>query len=126
MELQPKATVFTDGQFYKVLIEGVAKSLLCEKLGSGEPATTSTADLVEARIVGMQSELLDLGVDEVFSGLQHGNIYKLDNGQVWQQTDFHIEIHVAVMPRVTIWKEGSMHKMQVEGTRSSVTVEQLK
>ena len=113
MELKPKVTVLTDGQFYKLLIKGVYEGLLCKKLNSGRDGTGSGSAVIEARVTNE------------FDGFEYGNIYKLDNGQVWKQTDVYIYIYIAVMPEVTIWQDGSVHKMKVNGIDEAVTVQQL-
>ncbi|GEM_PF-5371669 len=76
--------------------------------------TNSGDTIVEARITND------------FDGLKYSNIYKLDNGQVWEQTDFYIYIYISVTPKVTIWWDGFVHKMKVEGIDKVVTVQQLK
>jgi hypothetical protein len=114
MEMRPKVTVLTNVQFYKLLIQGVDETLLCKKLNPGYGGTGSGDTVVEARITND------------FDSLEYGNIYKLDNGQVWEQTDFYIYIYISVMPKVTIWWDGFVHKMKVEGIDKAVTVQQLK
>ena len=113
MELRPKVTVLTDGQFYKLLIQGVNEELLCKKLNSGNKGDITGGTVIEARIIND------------FDGLEYGNIYKLDNGQVWEQTYFYIYIYIAVMPKVTIWQDGSVYKMKVDGIDEVVTVKQI-
>jgi len=114
MELKPKVTVLTDGQFYKLLIKGVGEELLCKKLNLGYKGTISGDTVIEARITND------------FDGLEYGNIYKLDNGQAWKQTGVYIYVYVSVMPKVIIWRDGSVHKMKVQGIDEAVTVQQLK
>lgn len=114
MELRPKVTVLTDGQLYKLLIQGVDEELLCKKLNLGNESTSSGDAVIETRITSG------------FDGLEYGNIYKLDNGQVWEQTGVYIYVYVSVMPKVTIWRDGSVHKMKVQGIDEAVTVQQLK
>ena len=61
-----------------------------------------------------------------YDGLDHGNLYELQNGQIWKQTEFHIHIHVAVNPRVLIYQDGILVKMKVQGIDHAVTVQRLK
>ncbi|MBL7146030.1 MAG: hypothetical protein ISS76_17470 [Phycisphaerae bacterium] len=114
MEVRSDVTVLTDGQFYKLFIEGVDESLLCRKLNRGDKDLVSGPPVIEARITNE------------FEGLEYGNIYKLNNGQVWEQTNFYIYIYIAVMPKVTIWQNGPFYNMKVEGIDKAVTVRQLK
>jgi len=124
LELRPDVTVLTDGQFYKLFIRGVGQELLCKKLNSGNKGPITGGTVIEATIIGVYNDLLDIS-EYAFSGLKHGNIYKLNNGQIWEQTDFYIYIYIAVMPKVTIWQDGSVYKMKVDGIDEVVTVKQI-
>jgi hypothetical protein len=126
LEVRPNVTVLTDGQFYKLFIEGVRESLLCRKLNSGSRESVTSTDVIESRIIGVHDDILNLGEYGAFNGLKHGNIYKLDNGQIWEQVDLRIYIHIAVMPKVTIWQDGLIHKMKVDGIDEVVIVKQIK
>lgn len=61
-----------------------------------------------------------------FDGLEHGNIYELQNGQIWKQTDFYIWIRIAVYPRVIIYRDGASWKMKVDGIDRAVRVERIR
>ena len=61
-----------------------------------------------------------------YDGLEHGNLYQLQNGQIWKQTEYYIYIHVAVNPRVMIDQDGILVKMKVQGIDHAVTVQRLK
>jgi len=78
------------------------------------PSIPSLNTVVKARIIND------------FDGLKEGNIYKLDNGQIWEQTDFYIHTHIAIMPSVIIWRDGVVYKMIVDGIDKAVTIQQLK
>lgn len=60
-----------------------------------------------------------------FSGLKNGNIYELQNGQIWKQTEYWIWIWTWVRPRVIIYNEGTW-KMKVENIDHPVTVVRIK
>jgi hypothetical protein len=94
----------------------VAKLLKEEHVPSPEaiPSVHSLNTVVKARIIND------------FDGLKEGNIYKLDNGQIWEQTDFYIHIRIAIMPSVVIWRDGAVYKMIVDGIDKAVAVQQLK
>ena len=126
MEVSPNVTVLTNGRFYKLFIRGIDEPLMCKKLNRSNLNTSSGGGVIEATIIGMHNDLLDLGEYGVFSGLQHGNIYRLSNGQIWEQTDFYIYIYIAVMPKVIIWQNGPFYNMKVEGIDKAVTIRQLK
>ena len=61
-----------------------------------------------------------------FDGLDHGNIYKLANGQIWEQTEYWIWVWVWVDPQVLIWNDGGTYRMKVEGIERPVMVRRIK
>ena len=58
-----------------------------------------------------------------FNGLNYGNIYELQNGQIWKQTEYYIWVWISVGPKVIIYQDGSVYKMKVENIDHAVTVE---
>jgi hypothetical protein len=64
-------------------------------------------------------------VDGDFNGWEGDTVVKLENGQVWQQSEYWYHYHYAYMPDVTITNEGG-YKMSVAGVPKAVRVEQLK
>lgn len=113
MEVRPDVTVLTDGQFHKLLIEGVEEPLLCTKLNRGIRNICSVGRVIEALVINE------------FDGLEHGKIFKLDNGQIWEQEEFYIYTGIFIMPKVTIWHNGVVFKMKIDGVDKPVTVQQL-
>jgi len=63
-----------------------------------------------------------------FEGWGDEKIYKLDNGQVWQQSGYHYHYHYAYRPEVIIYKtsSGTCHLFVVEDEDQGVEVERLK
>jgi len=113
MEVRPDVTVLTDGQFYKLFIQGVDESLLCKKLNRGIRNICSVSHVIEAIVVND------------FDGFEYGKIFKLDNGQIWEQEEFYIYTGIYTWSKVTIWHNGVVYKMKVNGIDKSVTVHQL-
>lgn len=75
---------------------------------------TATPNVIESNIV---SE---------FRGLDHGNIYKLTNGQIWEQTEFWIWIWYWVGPKVLIWNDNGIYRMKVDQIDHAVMVRRLR
>jgi hypothetical protein len=118
MELRPQVTVLTDGQKYKLVIEGLEENPVCEKLARRSIPIYSDSRAVSSQIVS--------GSDgRTFAGFNHGNIYRLDNGQVWEQTEFYIYHYISIMPNVIIWNDGVTDMMKVEGIAKAVSVRKL-
>ena len=70
--------------------------------------------------------VIESRTDGDFEGWEGETIVKLENGQIWQQSEYHYEYYYAFMPDVLIFKSGSGYKMWVEGVKKAVGVEQLK
>ncbi|HPG35771.1 MAG TPA: hypothetical protein PLG63_05500 [bacterium] len=123
MELQPEVVILRKGNIYKLVVEGFDEPLVCkclscssersETLPKNEP-TTEVSSVIESIIISD------------FKGLKHGNIYKLANGQIWEQTEAWIWIWIWVNPSVIIWKEGGGFRMKVENIEHAVSVQRVK
>jgi hypothetical protein len=61
-----------------------------------------------------------------FNGLSQGSTYKLNNGQIWVQTDFYSCYLSPAMPRATICRGYTGYKMIVDGIDVPVAVQQIK
>ena len=75
---------------------------------------STTADVIESQI------------DDDFEGWDGDTIFKLRNGQIWQQATYHYEYHYAYRPKVIIFPDAGGFKAQVDGTSDSVNVRRLK
>jgi len=85
-----------------------------ELLSSGRGSTSPSGEHIESYITND------------FDGLDYGNIYKLANGQIWEQTAVWIWVWVWVNPRVTIWRDGGSYKMKVENIDHPVGVKRIR
>jgi hypothetical protein len=65
-------------------------------------------------------------IDGTFEGWDGETIFKLTNGQIWQQASYAYTYHYAYRPDVLIYKDGSVYKMKVEGVDKAITVKRLK
>jgi hypothetical protein len=72
------------------------------------------------------SNVIESYIESKFNGLDYGNIYKLSNGQIWEQTEAWIWIWIWVRPKVMIYKDGGITKMKVENIDHAVTVKRIK
>ena len=109
----PDVIVLTDGRLYELIIEGVEVPLLCKKLNRERCNISYGDNIIKSTIIND------------FNGLEFENIFKLSNGQIWEQTEFYSYINVTLMPKVIIWWSGSVYKMKVEGIEKAVTVQQV-
>ncbi len=102
----------------KLLVAG--KSLAIEPIAtqrgatSGGSAAATSADVIESKI------------DGEFSGWEGETIFKLMNGQIWQQSTYAYTYRYAYSPKVLIYRSGSGYKMKVDGVTGDVTVRRIK
>ena len=77
-------------------------------------AAPPSAEVVESQIAGD------------FEGWSGETIFKLSNGQIWQQTEYDYEYEYAYMPEVTIYHTNECWKMKVEDMSDTICVKRLK
>lgn len=121
LELSPKAIVLRDGNLYKLIVEGFDEPLYCKQLRApsvaskiSPPAKSSTSVVVESYIEGN------------FEGWDGDTIFKLDNGQIWQQSSYAYTYHYAYHPKVIIYQTDGGYKMKVDGVDKTIYVIRLK
>ncbi|NLN85727.1 MAG: hypothetical protein GX135_06450 [Candidatus Cloacimonetes bacterium] len=101
----------------KLLIDGKKLNVTMLVPGSGSKKPKSNPEtpiLIESRI------------DGEFNGFEGDSIFKLVNGQIWQQTEYYYRYRYRYMPSVLIYKSGESYKMQVEGIDRAIRVHRLK
>jgi hypothetical protein len=70
--------------------------------------------------------LVESRIDGSFDGFENGRLYKLQNGQIWEQTSFDMSIAVRLSPEVLIYKSGAVWKMKVDSQDRTPTVRRLR
>lgn len=95
----------------KLLIKG--KKLNVQPLSSGGASSAPSVGVIESKI------------DGDFNGWEGETIYKLTNGQVWQQASYTYTYSYSFMPKVLIYKDGGKYFMQV-GDKKAVHVKRLR
>lgn len=70
--------------------------------------------------------LIGSRIDGEFSGWEGGTIFKLQNGQMWQQSSYAYACTYAYSPAVLIYRSGAAYKMRVEGLDGDIAVTRLK
>jgi hypothetical protein len=64
-------------------------------------------------------------MDGDFEGWEGERIFKLANGQIWQQVSYAYTYHYAYRSNVLIYKDESVYKMKVKGVDKAITVDSL-
>lgn len=65
-------------------------------------------------------------IDGEFSGWEGETIFKLTNGQIWQQAEYAYTYTYKYRPKVVIFRRGVSYQMQVEDMDSKIRVTRLK
>ena len=72
-------------------------------------------------------EVIESTIDGDFEEWQGETIFKLMNGQIWQQASYANTYHYSVMPDVVIYRtSGGGYKMKVEGVDGTIYVRRLR
>ena len=80
----------------------------------------------EIPAVGAGDSAIESRIDGEFTGWEGETIFKLQNGQIWQQATYAYTYHYAYMPKVVIYRTGGSWKMKVEGVERTISVKRLK
>lgn len=76
--------------------------------------------------VPASGEVIESRIDGEFTGWDGETIFKLRNGQIWQQVSYAYKYKYAYSPEVLIYKSGSVYKMRVDGVDGEITVRRLR
>lgn len=98
--------------------------------GSAAPANhppTTPQGAQTARPPAPQTpQLIDSRIDGEFTVWEGETVFRLINGQIWQQATYAYTYHYAFNPRVLIYRIGGGYQMQVEGVQGQIAVRQLR
>jgi len=61
-------------------------------------------------------------IEGTFSGFNGDAVFKLTNGQIWQQSKYKYRYHYAYRPRVTISKINGQYFLEIDGLNDGVPV----
>jgi hypothetical protein len=71
-------------------------------------------------------DVIESQIDGDFNGWEGETIFKLTNGQIWQQAEYDYEYEYAFQPDITIYKTAAGYKMKVEGMDDQILVKRIK
>ncbi len=72
------------------------------------------------------SPAIESAISGDFSGWSGETIFKLDNGQIWQQAEYDYTYSYDYHPDVTIYQTSSGCRMKVEGEDETIIVKRIK
>lgn len=70
-------------------------------------------------------DIIESQIDGDFKGWEGETIYKLTNGQIWQQASYYYYYAYKFMPNIIIYRENGRYFIHVKGTDCSVEVKRL-
>ena len=117
---------------YEYLYEYYPTVIICPSLGKlgiggkmlaveavGSTSTSSAPSASNDRVIESK-------IDGEFNGWEGETIFKLRNGQIWQQTDGRYKYKYKYSPAVLLIPRGNHHEMRVEGVDGAVRVVRLR
>ena len=99
----------------------LAQSLAADASGVIPPSSP-----VRAPVVLPSTDIIESNISGAFEGWKGETIFKLMNGEIWQQTEYCYEYHYAYSPKVLIIPSAGGYKAKVEGVSKAVGVTRLR
>ena len=117
MKLNPQVLIVRSGSKFRMQVEGIEKTvgvtLLSGDLGTSRGGTLPTDSVIETQI------------DGTFNGWDGETVWKMTNGQIWQQSEYAYHYGYAYRPNVTIVKTSTGYVMMIDGESERVRVKPL-
>lgn len=86
----------------------------------------NAAPISSVNSYGGGGRVIESKIDGEFEGFEGDTIFKLTNGQIWQQTDGKYKYKYKYRPRVTIISNGNSGKMSIEDIDKTIKVIRLR
>lgn len=93
-----------------------------EHLQVASKAPSTTTSVVRSGC----SPAIETTIDGEFKGWDGETIFKLSNGQIWQQSEYSYTYSYAYMPEVTIYSTAGGCKLKVEDEDEMILVKRIK
>ena len=99
---------------------------LAQSLAADASGAAPARSPVRAPVVLPSTDIIESNISGTFEGWKGETIFKLVNGEIWQQTEYYYEYHYAYSPRVLIIPSAGGYKAKVEGVNKAVSVTRLR
>lgn len=106
----------------KMLIEGKMLNVMQH---SGQPTQKIEHPLAVNKLPSTES-VIETCIEDDFEGWDGDTIFKLGNGQIWQQTSYEYTYHYAYRPGVIIYSTSGGYKMKVDGVDGTIYVKRIR
>lgn len=70
--------------------------------------------------------VIETQIDGTFTGWTGETVWKMTNGQIWQQAAYAYHYHYAYRPKVLIYRSNGGWKMKVDGEDDEVSVKLIR
>jgi hypothetical protein len=80
----------------------------------------------EATVTSKCSPAIETTISGDFQGWEGETVFKLDNGQIWEQAEFAYTYSYSYRPEVTIYHTNSGCRLKVEGENETILVKGIK
>ncbi len=104
------------------------KTVNIERIGGDEPSRSksSTRKTENDHKQVVSDAVIESQINGDFQGWEGETIFKLTNGQIWQQSEYAYSYHYAYRPEVMIFSTNGGYKLKVEGMDEKIAVKRLK
>lgn len=92
---------------------------------NGDQSQTATPDRTP-RSAPRSPDVIESCIDGDFEGWEGETIFKLCNGQIWQQSEYAYTYEYAYQPDVVIYKTSTGYRMKVEDVEDTIGVTRIK
>jgi hypothetical protein len=100
----PNVKIYQNGSDYKLIIDDFDEEVICKKV----------------------KNVIETNIDGEFKGWEGSTLFKMMNGQIWQQSSYAYTYHYAYSPSVLIYEFGGNWIMKVEDVDDTIQVKKLK
>lgn len=109
------------------IVMGAFKQLNAERLAAIQALAAVQKGGAVNRGVGVAPAVIETKMDGEFTGWEGTTVFKLANGQIWQQTEYAYTYRYAFRPDVLIYRSNAgKWMMKVDGIERAIGVEQIK
>lgn len=99
---------------------------VAQVLRSSDTKPQSRPSIPSARTPAISPQVIETCIEDDFEGWEGETIFKLCNGQIWQQAEYAYMYRYAYRPDVMIYRTASGYRMKVEDVAETIGVERIK
>ena len=109
----PEVIIYETSSGYVMKVDGVEETINVVQINANNSSNTI-------------SRVIETQIDGEFEGWEGETIFKMMNGQIWQQSSYAYMYSYAYSPEVIIYETSSGYVMKVDGVEETINVVQIK